>query len=304
MGQDQSITYGEAGMRHGDTVAYKDEDVLATVGKHPDRITAIRVWWSEYCVGIETFYDGTSAGARMGSEFVHGTVYSEFVLADGEYITKITGRHGDVIDQFTIHTNLGRAQQFGTSTGGSAFSIEDTGKVVKGFTVGFGGHLHFIGCHFQTYTPPPPPPEKSAVGGYTHGDTVAFDDYTTVGSNHSAKMTEIRVLHDGNMVFGVEGIYSSNGLSVSPGTHVGNEMTAGTQNQSVALPDGVYVTGISGKHGNVIDSLTITLSTGLSYTFGGTGGDHVFSIVPHGKKVFCIGGGTGGHLHNIHCWYQ
>lgn len=301
MGGQESTVYHEAGKRHGDTKAYKDEDVLASHGVMPNRITAVRVWWSEYCVGMEVYYDGVSAGARMGSEYVHGTVYSDFVLADGEYISEVSGRNGDLVDQFTIHTTLGRSQQFGTSTGGSKFRLKEHGKVVQGFTVGFGGHLHFIGAHFgTTYSPP----VKSTKAGKTHGDTAHFDDYEShLKDRGHVQLTEIRVLHDGKLVFGVEGIYSAGGLQHSPGVHVGNEMTPTTINQSISLV-GKTITGISGRHGDVMDNLTISLSDGTSYSFGGTGGHAFANIVPTGKSVVALGGGLGGHMHNIFCYYQ
>jgi hypothetical protein len=302
MGAHESSEYHEAGKHHADTTAYKDEDVLASHGYHPDKITAIRVYWSEYCVGFEAFYDGVSAGARVGAEFVHGTVYSEMIFAAGEHITEVSGRNGDLIDQITIHTNKGRKQQFGTSTGGSPFSLKQTGKVVKGFTVGFGGHLHFIGCHFGYSVDPP---VKSKVAGKSHADTAAFDDYTShLDGKNGLRMTEIRVLHDNNLVFGVEGIYEAGGYQVSPGVHVGNEMTSTTINQSIALPLGTYVTGISGRNGNVIDQLKIKLSNGTEYKFGGDGGHAFGNIVPDGKKVVALGGGLGGHMHNIFCYTQ
>jgi len=301
MGGHATTTYYEAGKKHPDTVAYKDEDVLATHGIMPKRITSVRVYWSEYCVGFECFYDGVSAGARLGSEYVHGTVYTDFILADGEYITEITGRNGDLVDQVTFHTSLGRSQQFGTSTGGHPFHLKQLGKVVKGFTVGFGGHLHFIGAHFGDAFDPPKP---SAKAGKTHGDTQIFDDYEThLKGKSSIQMTEIRVLHDGKLVFGVEGIYAADGFAVSPGTHVGKELNATTINQSISLV-GKHITGISGRHGDVMDNLTITLSDGTSYSFGGTGGHAFGNIVPAGKKVVALAGGLGGHLHNIFCYYQ
>jgi len=37
-------SYQEHGKHHPDTQAYKDEDQLASIGQHPKRITAIRVW--------------------------------------------------------------------------------------------------------------------------------------------------------------------------------------------------------------------------------------------------------------------
>jgi len=294
--------YHEAGKHHPDTKAYKDEDVLASHGYHPDKLTTIRIFWSEYCVGFEAFYDGVSAGARLGSEFVHGTVYSEMTLAADEHITKITGRNGDLIDQVTFHTNKGRSQQFGTSTGGSPFTLQEAGKVVKGFTVGFGGHLHFIGAHWGYAVDPP---VVSSVAGKTHGDTVGFNDYTShLDGKPAIRMSEIRVLHDNNLVFGVEGIYTAAGVQVSPGVHVGGELNSTTINQSVALPEGTWITEISGRHGDVMDQLVIKLNTGVEYKFGGTGGNKFANIVPSGKRVIALGGGLGGHLHNIFCYAQ
>lgn len=302
MGGQPSYNYHEAGKRHGDTKAYKDEDELTSHGHQPNKLTAIRVWWSEYMVGFEAFYDNTSAGARMGSEYKHGVVYSDFVLGADEEINKVTGRSGDLIDQITFHTTKGRSQTFGSSTGGSAFSLSDGTNVVKSFTVGFGGHLHFIGAHFG---PSYSPPKQSGLAGKTHGDTVHFNDYTSyLEGKSNIKMTEIRVLHDGSMVFGVHGIYEANGYQVDPGVHVGKELNHNTINQSISLTGGKYVTGISGRNGDVIDQLTITLSDGTSYNFGGTGGTAFHNIVPAGKRVIALGGGLGGHLHNIFCYYQ
>jgi hypothetical protein len=289
-------------MHHPDTSVYSDQDMLASHGYNPDRLTAVRVWWSEYLVGFEAFYDGISAGSRMGTEFVHGTVYTDFLLGAGEHITEVSGRHGSLIDQLAFKTNKGRSQKFGSSTGGTAFTLSSYGEVVKGFTVGFGGHLHFIGAHFG---PQLDPPTKSSIGGKIHGDTASFDDYTTMlDGKNAVRLSEIRVIHDGKMVFGVEGIYEGSGLTISPGAHCGSEMNYSAINQSVALPVGTYITGITGRNGEIIDNLTITLSNGLSYSFGGTGGNAFSNIVPAGKRVVALGGGHGGHLHNIFCYYQ
>jgi len=303
MGATGSIyNYYEAGSHHPDTACYKDEDVLSAHGYHPDKITAIRIWWSEYLVGFEAFYDGVSAGARVGTEYSHGAAYSDLILGASEHITEVSGRAGSLIDSLTFKTSAGRTQKFGTSTGGSAFSLSSPGEVVKGFTVGFGGHLHFIGAHFGAQVDPP---QKSSVAGRHHGDTVSFDDYTTVlDGKKGLRLTEIRVIHDGKMVFGVEGVYEGSGLSISPGAHCGAELNSSAINQSIPLPAGTYISGISGRNGDVIDNLTITLSTGLSYSFGGTGGSAFANIVPAGKRVVALGGGLGGHLHNIHCYYQ
>jgi hypothetical protein len=78
---------------------YNDETELNKIGKVPHKITSIRIWSSEYIVGIEVFYDGVSAGARMGSEYFKGVVYQDFILGKDEDIKKVHGRCGDLIDQ-------------------------------------------------------------------------------------------------------------------------------------------------------------------------------------------------------------
>lgn len=147
MGAD--FSYKEAGKHHADTIAYNDEDVLTSIfgGNHPEHISQIRVWYSQYIVGFEAFYDGVSAGARMGSSHA-GVAYVDFVLSPGEYINEVHGRSGDVIDMLGFNTTFGRNQTFGTSPGGTPFSLSSPGKVVKGFRVGFGGHLHYVGAQF------------------------------------------------------------------------------------------------------------------------------------------------------------
>lgn len=142
-------SYQEAGRRHHDTKAYNDEDCLMAIfgGRHPQTITSIRIWYSKLIVGFECFYDGISAGARMGSE-TYGVTSVDFIMSPGECITEVHGRAGDCIDMLGFKTSLGRSQTFGTSHGGHHFSLQLAGKIVKGFRVGFGGSLHFIGAHF------------------------------------------------------------------------------------------------------------------------------------------------------------
>lgn len=149
---------------------------------------------------------------------------------------------------------------------------------------------------------------QSNVAGKTHADTVKFDDYTThkasLTSNGVARLAELRVLHDNDLVFGLEAIYEAGGVQFSGGQHAGNEMNHSTVNQSIPLAVGETITKISGKHGNVIDSLNVTTSLGKIYSFGGSGGSFSYSLfIPTGKTVTSIAGGTGGHLHNLSVYY-
>lgn len=170
---------------------------------------------------MEVFYDGTSAGARLGSEHTPGLVYQDFIMGEGEYLTRVHGRAGDLIDFLTFQTNTGREQSFGNSEGGDPFDLQIEGKYINGFTCGFGGHLHFIGAHFGDLMVPP---TRSETFGKVHGDTQGFDDFTTLlGSQAGHRMTELRVLHDGNLVYGVEALYEGGQLAsgTSGGLHSG-----------------------------------------------------------------------------------
>ena len=555
----EAFSYEEAGKWNPDTIAYNDKEELARVGKVPKRITMIRVWYSEYIVGMEVYYDGVSAGARVGSNYYHGVYSSDLVLSKGEDIKCVYGRAGDLIDTVGFKTTNGRDVSFGTSTGGSKYKLKISGQVVKGFKLGFGGHLHVIGAFFgdkhkskkdhgfhptpspwptpgpmpgpvpvptpspwptpapmpgpvpvptpspwptpspmpgpvpvptpspwptpapmpgpvpvptpspwptpspmpgpvpvptpspwptpspmpgpvpvptpspwptpspmpgpvpvptpspwptpspmpgpvpvptpspmpgpvptpapmpgpvpgpwpgasttttvtpsypeiipTTYKPIPIPtptvlptptptvwptpapspsvwptpapspsvwptptpvpswpapvpvpvkvfsPTKSNVCGKVHADTTYFDDYNSVLKGKSdVRLCELRVIHDHKYIFGIEAIYDADMSQTSGGLHCGNEINSKAVNQSVMLDYGENITGITGKYGNTIDSITIKTSAGKVYKFGGTGGDYSYAVyIPEGKTVKAFAGGTGGHLHNISCYYE
>ena len=126
----QELTYHEAGKWHKDTVAYNDKDELAKIGKVPNKITQIRVWGSEYIVGMEVFYDNMSAGLRMGREYVKGVYWNDFILSPDEEIKKVFGRSGDLIDQIGFKTTKGREITFGNSPGGKQFKLKQKFKIL------------------------------------------------------------------------------------------------------------------------------------------------------------------------------
>lgn len=117
-------------------------------------------------------------------------------------------------------------------------------------------------------------------------------------------MNEIRVIHDNNLVYGFEGIYEGAGLGAptSGGVHAG-PMNSNCINQSVALPAGTDIVAMGGRHGDVMDNITITLNNGQTYSFGGSGGNPFTVAIPEGRHVRAIAGGLGGHVHNVAVYY-
>lgn len=55
---------------------------------------------------MEVFYDGKTAGARMGSDLM-GAGIRDFYLSPGEYISEVFGKNGDVIDTVGFVTTSG-----------------------------------------------------------------------------------------------------------------------------------------------------------------------------------------------------
>lgn len=211
MGQSHGnqVEYEENGKHHGDTVVYKDEDLLHAVGREPNYITSINVWHDDFIYGIEVFYDGVSSGVRRGNNPVPGNL-STIHLAPGENITKIKGKHGDIMDHLEFHTSHGHKHKFGSSKGGHGFNQDPKdGDVLKGLVTGWGGHLHFIGSYWAK---PYVPYILSHVAGKVHGDTVPFNDFQTILlGKQVVEIRELRVFHDWQMVYGVQCVYFVDG---------------------------------------------------------------------------------------------
>ncbi|CAI2368510.1 unnamed protein product [Moneuplotes crassus] len=153
------------------------------------------------------------------------------------------------------------------------------------------------------------PLTKTIVGGKIHTDTEVFDDYKshqdTFDKNPSIRISELRVIHNNDIVFGVEAMYSIGTMQISGGMHVGKECDTTCLNQAITLEPGETIVAVTGKNGEVIDSLSIVTSKGTTYNFGGSGGDYFYSLaIPEGKHLKAIAGGIGGHLHNICGYYE
>lgn len=201
------------------------------------------------------------------------------------------------MDHLEFHTSLGKIHQFGSSKGGNHFEQHGAhGHVLKAITTGWGGHLHFIGAVWGI---PYVPYIQSAVAGKVHGDTVAFNDFTgPLAGKVRVRIAELRVLHDWELVYGVEAIYHADGATISGGVHHG-PLNPKVINQAVPMPEGTFIVKMWGKGGDVMDQLNIELNNGLTYTFGGQGGNPWALEIPAGRFVKAIAGGHGGHIHNL-----
>ena len=63
-------SYKEYGESYDSSKVCRDVDGLKKINHTPHKITHIRFYYQgDYIIGIETFYDGISAGAHLGLEF-------------------------------------------------------------------------------------------------------------------------------------------------------------------------------------------------------------------------------------------
>lgn len=129
-------------------------DDLASSAYLIGKIKQIKVRSGSRVDRIETTYDGIQ-GAPV--TYAHGGDGGDdnppFVLNADEYITKVSGRSGGRIDQIKFTLNSGRESISYGGGGGSPFSLNLSGSVVKAFFGRSGSGLDALGCSFAEAIP-------------------------------------------------------------------------------------------------------------------------------------------------------
>jgi len=99
-------------------------------------------------------------------------------------------------------------------------------------------------------------------------------------------------------------VYRNQSGEYPGGKHVGFEFNNGGHKEATLhLEKDEFITDISGRHGDVIDHLTIKTSRGKEISVGGEGGNPHGNLIQYGKQIVGFGVGTGGHLHNLYVYY-
>jgi hypothetical protein len=228
-----------------------------------------------------------------------------FRLSAGEYIAGISGRHGDGIDSIRIHTNRRTSPLYGGNGGTFAYRIEvPPGAQAVGFRGRAGDYLDAVGLVFaRAYEPvyaprrrdtPPPistrpiPIVRTDIAGGRGGIPFADPDFPAGG-----RLAEIRVL-SGERIDAIQAVYRMPDGRFREGAYHGG--TGGRVTIFRLDPD-EYVTGISGRCGDRIDSLRIHTNKRTSPLFGGRGGNRSFRIqVPRGSMASGFAGRAGDSL--------
>jgi len=236
------------------------------------------------------FQDGrTATGARHGGT---GGDLNTFRLESDEYITGISGRYGQQIDSLTIHTNKRSSPRYGRSNGDRDFRLDvPSDQQAIGFAGRAGTYVDAIGL---LYVPITQILETSIYGG-TGGNP--FSDSTLPSG---ARITEVRV-RAGKMIDGVRVVYmTSDGRRMDGQHHGGN----GGKENIFRLDSDEYITGLSGRYGKNIDSLTIRTNKRSSPMYGGNGGKTDFSVsLPSGSMATGFTGRSGNLLDAVGLTY-
>jgi len=220
------------------------------------------------------FSDGrTAMSPRHGGS---GGRTEVFRLDPDEYITGISGRSGDYIDSLRIHTNKRASQLFGGRGGNRDYRIDvPPGNMGVGFIGRAGDYVDAVGLVYTTVRGVGPAQGTMAGGG-------GGSPFTDAEPQAGARISEIRV-RAGDMIDSVQIVYALPDGRTYEGPVRGGR--GGRLSVFILDPD-EYVTGISGRSGDRVDSLRIHTNKRTSPLYGGGRGNREYRFdAPPGSQV-------------------
>jgi hypothetical protein len=258
------------------------------------RVVEVRVQAGDMVDSVQLVYslpDGRSlTGPRHGGS---GGRLSVLRLDQDEYIIGISGRYGDNIDSIRIHTNKRTSEPYGGRGGNRDYRIDvPAGYQAVGFAGRAGSYLDAIGL---IYTPVGMQVAESIIAG-GRGGTAFSDSKVPLG----ARVAEVR-LWIGDFIDAVQMTYVLPGGRILEGARHGG---SGGRPYVFRLETNEYITGISGRYGDNIDSLVIQTNRRTSQSYGGRGGSRNYRIsVPAGYQAVGFTGRAGQYLDAIGLTY-
>jgi hypothetical protein len=140
-------------------------------------------------------------------------------------------------------------------------------------------------------------PDYGPVGGPGGGP---FDDLTDLGLDASTMRIVGLVIRSGEYIDAIRPIYTDGSGKLELPKHGGE----GGGEVSFGMRPGEFITEISGRSGEFVDSLTIETNFGLRVGFGGPGGGPVegYELPPDSagtQEVVAFFGGSGEYLDRI-----
>ena len=277
------------------------------------RIIEVRIHSAERVHSVQMIYllpfGRTIEGLRRGGP---GGREQIFRLEDDEYIVGLSGRCGEGIDSIRIHSNRRVSQLYGGRGGDRDFNVSvPAGSQAIGFAGRAGDYLDAIWLTYGLLSLSPARRDTSLPAGRgemrQQAGQAALAGQTTLtgggGGNsfadnppQGARITEVRVW-SGDRVDAIQAIYLlPDGRTVDGTRHGGS----GGRSTRFQLDRDEYIIGMSGRYGEVIDSIRIHTNRRSSEQFGGRGGDRDYRIeVPANQQVVGFAGRSGDLLDAI-----
>jgi len=252
------------------------------------RILQINVFSGDWVDAVQLIYilpDGRTLespryGGTRGDRHV-------FRVDSDEYIVGVSGRFGQYIDSLRIHTNKRTSPVFGGRGGDQAYNIElPSGNYAVGFVGRAGGFLDAIGLAYLPLAMRDF--QQTSIAGGRGGTAFADRDIP-----QDAIVSAVRV-RGGDFIDSVQMIYTlTDGRTFEGPVHGGQ----GGRSSIFRLDRDEYITGISGRYGEYIDSLVFHTNKRTSDSFGGRGGNRSFRIdVPSGNRAIGFAGRAAEYL--------
>ncbi len=271
------------------------------------RVIEVRIWAGNTIEAVQMVYvlrDGrTVEGPQHGGT---GGRPTSFTLDPDEFIIGVSGRYGDRIDSLQFITNKRMSEMFGGSGGTWDYRLDvPSGSQAVGFVGRSGALVDAIGLEYASLPRVTDifsrifPREQTPSGQYTQtqvaggGGGSPFTDQEVAAG---ARVAEVIVRAD-DTIDSIQAVYLlPDGRTVEGARHGG----AGGRPSRFRLERDEYVTGLAGRFGNVVDSLSIITNKRQSPTFGGRGGDRDFRFdVPPGSQAIGFAGRSGDGLDAI-----
>lgn len=259
------------------------------------RVVEVHVYSGRYVDAVQMQYalpDGrVAAGPRHGGP---GGTLSVFRLDSDEVILALSGRYGDYIDSIRIHTSKRTSPLLGGSGGRQDYRIEvPANSQAVGFTGRAARYLDAVGLTHVPRMMPPLAFTKTAGG--TGGQQFA-DRQIPLG----ARITQIRI-RAARYVDSIQAVYALPGGSLYEGPIYGG---TGGSLHVLELAADEFVTGISGRVGDYVDSIVVHTNRRSFPAYGGSGGRQSFRIeVPAGNQGLGFTGRAARYLDAIGLGY-
>ncbi len=258
------------------------------------RIVEVHVFSGDWVDAIQLWYElpegKTIFGQRFGGPNGKESV---FRLDRDEYIMGISGRYGDYLDSISIQTNKRTSPRFGGSGGRRDYRIDTQ----SGFqAVGIAGrgakYLDAIGLIVA------PIARRMDTQIYGGRGGSAFSDRDIP---EGARISEIRI-QSADVVDSVQFVYILRDGRTQEGPRHGG---TGGRTSVFRLDRDEYITGITGRFGDYVDSLAFVTNRRTSQVFGGQGGRSDFQVtVPQGNRAVGLTGRAARFLDAVGLTYE